>query len=372
MTDAEQASTYKVGVIGVGSPQSWAREAHVTAVNVVPGLELVAVATRDQDTAQSTADELGALRGYGDALELIGDDDVEIVTVGSPVPAHRELILAALDAGNHVVTEWPVGTSTAQTEEIAAAAASSGRHTAVDLQSRMNPAAVRARELVTSGAIGRVLTVTVYSSTAGFGQVVTSQSLSLEDPATGMNLTTIQAAHTLDLTAHIAGPLASLACLRTVRFPELQISDAHDGDAATFRRTVPDHALVQARFVDGGALSVQVVGGRTSDDTPFRMEIVGETGTLTLKGGAPRGFQAGTLQLLRDERPVEITDPLGVDLPDSVVNVAHVYAALRDDISSNSATAPSFADAVALSHLIDDLVKSADQQVTVTPSAQWP
>lgn len=366
---SEQKGTYKVGVIGVGSPQSWAREAHVTAVHAIPGLELVAVATRDGDTAQATADDLGARRGYGDAIDLIHDDEVDIVVVGAPVPAHRELILAALDAGKHVVTEWPVGTSTAQTEEIAAAAASSGRHTAVDLQARTNPAAVRAGEMVTSGAIGRVLSVSVYSTTAGFGRVVSRSALYLEDPASGMNLTTIQAAHTMDLAVHLAGPLSSLACLRTVRFPELQISDAKDGDT-TFPRTVADHVLVQGRLASGGALSVQVVGGREPDDTPFRMDIVGEAGTLTLKGGAPRGFQAGTLELFRDGKPVDVPDPLGDGVPDSVVNVAHVYAALREDIGLNTVTTPSFDDAVRLSHLIDDMITADERGVTVTPTAQ--
>lgn len=155
------------------------------------------------------------------------------MTVGAPVPAHRELVLAALNAGKHVVTEWPVGTSTAQTEEIAAAAAArSGRHAAVDLQARANPAAMRARELLASDAIGRVLNVTVYSST-----------------------------------------------------------------------TVPD-----------------TIGG---------------------------------------------------DLPDSVINVAHVYAGLRNDIASGATDAPGFEDAVRLSHLIDDLIRSDAEQRTVTPSALW-
>ena len=218
-------------------------------MHAVPGLALLAVSTRDSDTARATADDLGARRGYGDALQLIHDIDIDIdidiVTVGAPVPAHRELVLAALDAGKHVVTEWPVGTSTAQTEEIAGAAARSGRHTAVDLQARMNPTAVRARELVASKAIGRVLSVTVYSSTMAFGSALTRQSLYLEDPASGMNLTTIQAAHTVDLAIHVAGSLTSLAALRTVRYRDLTVHGA-DGDAPeTFHRTVPDHVLLQ-------------------------------------------------------------------------------------------------------------------------------
>ena len=370
---SDPGTTLNVGVIGVGSAQSWAREAHVAAVHAVPGLELLAVSTRDSDTAQATASDLGARRGYGDALELIRDEDIDIVTVGAPVPAHRELVLAALDAGKHVVTEWPVGVDTAQTEEIAGAAARSGRHTAVDLQARMNPAAVRARELVTAQAIGRVLNVTVYSSTMAFGPAVTPQSLYLEDPASGMNLTTIQAAHTVDLAIHLAGPLTSLAVLRTVRYRDLEVRGADEDTPQSFHRTVPDHVLLQGRFADGGALAVQVAGGRPPGDTPFRLDIQGEHGTLTLEGGGDRGFQAGVMQLRQDGKPVAVADATGGDLPDFVVHVAHLYTALRDDIASGATSStPEFADAVRLSHLIDDLITSDAEQRTMTPSAQWP
>jgi hypothetical protein len=36
-----------------------------------------------------------------------------------------------------------------------------------------------------------------------------------------------------------------------------------------------------------------VADGRPADDTPFRLDLVGADGVLTLTGGAPRGFQSG-------------------------------------------------------------------------------
>src|SRR3954451_1210926 len=172
----------RVGIIGVHAERGWAREAHVPAVRALAGLELVAVATRSRESADAAAAAFGVDRAYGDAAALLADPDIDIVTVAASVPAHRDLIVAAIDAGQHVVTEWPVGTGTAQTEEIAAIADKAGLGTAVGLQARMNPAAVRARELVGSGAVGRVLSATVYSSTAGFGRVVGDDALYLERP----------------------------------------------------------------------------------------------------------------------------------------------------------------------------------------------
>jgi len=358
----------RVGIIGVSAQRGWAREAHVPAVQALDGLELAAIATRSQETADAAGVAFGVNRAYGDAADLIADPDIDIVTVAASVPAHRDLIVAALEASKHIVTEWPVGTSTAQTEEIAAIADRSGMHTAVSLQSRMNPAAIRGLALIESGAIGRVISATVYSSTAGFGRKVADGDLYLEKPETGMNLTTIQTAHTVDFAIRLAGRLTSLAALTTTQYPDLEVGDP----PKPYRRTIPDHVLLHGRLANGGALAVQIAGGRPAHDTPFRMDVVGEDGVLTIEGGAPRGFQAGVLSLNLNAGPIEIDGGETRALPDSVVNVARVYAALRDDILSGAFTAPSFDHAVRLSHLVDDIRAAAADGRTTTPTADWP
>ncbi len=85
----------------------------------------------------------------------------------------------------------------------------------------------------------------------------------LEDPAVGMNLTTIQTAHTIDFALRLTGPLSSLSVLTTVQYPGLTVADM----GTRVHRTVPDHVLVQGRFEGGGTLPVQVVGGRPPGDT---------------------------------------------------------------------------------------------------------
>jgi len=94
-------------------------------------------------------------KAYGDTDDLVADPDVDLVAVVTSVPGHHQLILAALAAGKHVITEWPVGTSTAQTEEILDAARRAGMRTAVGLQARMNPSVVRAMHLLRTGTLGR-------------------------------------------------------------------------------------------------------------------------------------------------------------------------------------------------------------------------
>lgn len=232
----------------------------------------------------------------------------------------------------------------------------------------MNPVTFRASDLIASGAIGRVLRATVYSSTMGWGRRVPEEELYLEKPESATNLTTVQTAHTVDFAIRLIGQLVSLAALTTVQYPELEVGL----QKSPFRRVVADHVLLQARLADGGALAVQVVAGEPVDNTPFRMDIVGENRTITVEGGAPRGFQSGLLTLSLNGEAVEVDGGETEALPSPVVNVAHVYAALRDDITNDSFNAPSFEHAVHLSHLIDDIQASAADGRTTTPTANWP
>jgi predicted dehydrogenase len=173
-------------------------------------------------------------------------------------PDHRELVLAALAAGKHIYCEWPLGRNTAEAEEMAAAADRARVHAMVGLQTRMNPSVLRARSLIASRARGRPLSSYVYSSTAGFGPTVIHMYLYLEKPENDVNLVTIQGAHTIDLAIAVLGGLVDVTALMTTQYPEFKVGD----DAKRQARATFDHMLVQARLSDGGALSIEVAGGR--------------------------------------------------------------------------------------------------------------
>ena len=361
------ATPLRVGVIGVNAERGWARESHVPAVESVDGLTLAAVGTSSQASAEKAAAAFGVGKAYGDPTAMFADPDIDVVTVAAPVPAHHELVLGAARAGKHVYSEWPLGVGTAQTEEIARVAAQTGVHTVIGLQARMNPAVVAAARLVESGAIGRVLHAPVYTSTAAFGGAVPDEALYLEKPETGMNLGTIQLAHTIDLAGRLLGPLESLSALLSVQYPELTVGDR----PRAARRVLADHVLVQGRLARGAPLSVEVVGGHRPGDTPFRLDVAGDRATVSLVGGAVRGVQAGVLSLLLDGVLQTVEDVETRGLPEPVVNIAAAYAALRDDISSGNRTVMDFDHARRLTHLVDDIRRS-DTTARRVDRGDWP
>src|SRR5579862_7694835 len=92
----------RIGIVGANTKASWAKLSHVPAIDGLPGLKLAAVATRNEQSAREAAEAFGADRWYSDPFAMIRDDPIDVVTISVKVPAHRELVLTALDAGKTV------------------------------------------------------------------------------------------------------------------------------------------------------------------------------------------------------------------------------------------------------------------------------
>ena len=106
-----------VGIVGANANKTWAKVSHVPAINGLPGLKLAAVATSHEQSAREAAEAFGASRWFSDPLAMIRDDPIDLITISVKVPAHRELVLAALNAGKAVYCEAPLGRTVAEAED---------------------------------------------------------------------------------------------------------------------------------------------------------------------------------------------------------------------------------------------------------------
>ena len=355
----------RVGIIGANPDGGWAREAHIPALQALPGLELAALAGRTRQSADAAARSFGIGKAYGDVAELFRDPDIDLVTIAVTLPAHRELLLAALEAGKHVYCEYPLGLDAQESRRLARAAEAAGVHAAIGLQARANPAVRQAQRLLAANAIGRPLTARMVSTTAGFGPNPDRAVAYTENPSNGVTVITIQAAHSTDLAMELLGGVAAFSALATTQFPTIRIGNGEPQPRKTY-----DHLLVQARLASGAALSVEVAGGR-APETPFLFEIFGDAGVMTLQGGAPRGFQSGRLRLLVNGEVQAVDEGELVSLSDAALNVAATYAAFRDDIVRVTSTVAGFPHAARLAQFIEDAVSSSDAGER-RESGDWP
>ena len=340
------ASQLRVGLVGVNAGRSWAKDSHIPALQALPEFTIAAVATRRMATASEAARAFGAPEAYDDFHALVLSDQVDVVSVSVRVPSHLEVVTAALEAGKHVMCEWPLGRNVEEADQMAAMARAAGVHAAIGLQGRMSPAARRAAQLVRDGRIGRVLTASVHSPNGGYGPRFLSDYAYLMDPENGANLTAILGGHTLDLVISVLGGFRHVAAQTTIMFEEVELIDP----PGRVRRQTPDHLFIQARGDNGCSVGIEVAGNRPAGSV-FSFRIVGTEGELTLTGGHPHGYQSSDLKL-EGTIAFEPPEPHATEgLEGSPVNVAELYRAFGRDIVAGTHSVRDFDHAAGLTRL---------------------
>ena len=146
-----------LGVIGANTQKGWAPRSHLPAIVASPEFELTAVCTTRQESAEESAKKYGARLAFDDYHKMLDHPDIDAVAVVLRVPSHYEPTVAALNAGKHVYTEWPLGRTTAEAVEMADLARAKGVRTLVGLQARAAPGILYAKELVDTGYVGEVM-----------------------------------------------------------------------------------------------------------------------------------------------------------------------------------------------------------------------
>ncbi|KAA2248746.1 Gfo/Idh/MocA family oxidoreductase [Solihabitans fulvus] len=371
------ANTIRVGILGASPDRGWASTAHVPALRALPEYELTAVGTSRADSARKAAELFGAAHAFTDARQLAEHPEVDLVTITVKVPAHVELVRAALDAGKHVYCEWPLTATTEQAEELASVAALRGVHHAIGLQSRYSPAINHAKALIAEGYVGRVTSVNVYSARGkGGGVGIPSWSAYTLDQANGAGLVEVGGGHTLDAVEHLAGRITELSAGLSVQRPEYTIAETGE----RIDVTSPDQLLLAGTLAGGAALSVHLHDAKVSD-ARTRVEIAGTEGDLAIvsieeSGGLASSIQIGNLRVLgtRDAsgvlRELPVPDRFRTvpgDLPDLAVrNIAELYAQLARDIRTGSRDTADFADGVRVHRLLDAVRRSSVTGTRVT------
>lgn len=123
------------------------------------GLDLVAVGSRSQASADAFAAKFDIPRAHASYEALVADPDVDIIYVSTPHPMHHAGAKLALEHGKHVLVEKAFTVNRAEAEELRQLAADRGLLAMEAMWSRYLPHMVRIREIVASGALGELRAV---------------------------------------------------------------------------------------------------------------------------------------------------------------------------------------------------------------------
>lgn len=359
----DAAKPLGVGIIGLSAKGGWAATAHVPALRAMPDrFAIVAASASTRESAAAAAQVHGVAFYTADPAELAARPDVDLVVVTVKVPQHRRLVDHALAAAKAVYCEWPLARDLDEAQAMAAAAAERRVPAFVGLQARSAPALRFLRDLIADGYVGEVLSTSVIGA-GGFpwGGVATTGTAYVLDDATGATMLSIPFGHAIDAFTWILGGFDRLDATLATLHPTARLVD---GDASV-PATAPDHVALSGTLADGAVASLHYAGG-DSPAAGFRWEIRGTAGTLLIEGDSGH-LQYGHVRLRgRGEEPLAdlpvparyrrvATDPAG-----HADAVAQAYRAVHDDLTTGSATAPTFADAVETHRLLDRIERAAD------------
>jgi predicted dehydrogenase len=358
-------SKLRVGLIG-GSPRgSWGTTAHIPALQSLPRYAVTAVCTAHQATADETARLFNIPHAFVDPIQLVQHAEVDIVAVNVRVPAHYELVMAAIDAGKHVFCEWPLAVDTTQARRLLAAAQDKGITHMIGLQSRASPVLNYVRDLVQGGEIGELVACSMLHSAPW--RTATSRGMAyLQDHRTGATFMSIPGGHSIDALRFCVGEIGELSALVDTRVKTVTVTDPVSEAGRTIPRTSPDEIAVHGRLANGAVFSIHMQGGPGAG-TGFRFEINGTKADLLITGSMTVQMADLSLHRTRHGGAMEKLDvPVRYRWapPDSPAgqpfNVAQLYVKLAEAIDSGRAAQPNFATAVEMHRLLDTIQQASD------------
>ncbi|MCA9084650.1 MAG: Gfo/Idh/MocA family oxidoreductase [Planctomycetaceae bacterium] len=139
------------GIVGTGMISHF----HAKAIAEIPNAKVVACFDTVEERAQAFATEYNC-KAYTDLDAMLADSDVHIVNVCTPSGAHRDLAVAAANAGKHVVVEKPLEITLARCDDIINACQSNNVRLCAIFPSRFSPVNIALKEAIAAGRFGRL------------------------------------------------------------------------------------------------------------------------------------------------------------------------------------------------------------------------
>lgn len=249
-----------IGVIGLGR-MGQLYSNHVA--RHIDGARLVAVANLTPGIAAEVAREFDGVQTYAAHQELLADRAIHGVIVATPTSTHREIVVAAAEAGKAIFCEKPTALTLAETDEMVAAVERAGVLFQIGFMRRFDKGYAAAKRHIEEGAIGTPVTV------RSIGRDPHRTTLEYADPAKSGGLIIDMAIHDFDLARWLMNDEVERVYAEggVLVYPEL----AEVGDI--------DNAMICLRFVRGGLGNVEVSrNARYGYD--IQCEILGSEGAL--------------------------------------------------------------------------------------------
>jgi len=315
----------RVGVIGTG----FGATVHIPAFTASDDFEVVAVVSRRLANAERVATAAGIRWFSDDYRAMLRDVELDVVSIAVPGGFHHEMVLAAADAGRHVLCEKPFATSVAEGREMLAAVQQAGVGHAINHEFRMLPARQAFRALVGQGFVGDPFDVRALLDMGMLLNPTRGWSW-WSDRAQYGGMLQAMSSHLIDFLLWSCGDIASLSG-RVDTFIRSRPTEAGEPREVTS----DDQNAALLRFASGATGLLHVSG--VSRAQRSLIELHGSRGSLSIDGNKLLSArEPGKFE------PVDVTPLPGERSEGAVVlmtaYLAHVARVFRGSADDNVAT----------------------------------
>ena len=235
---------------------------------------------RNKERVEAFAKNWGYEETTQDWRELIERSDIDAIDIAAPNHMHKEIAIAAAEAGKMILCEKPLGRNLEESREIAAAAAKAGVKTLVWYNYRFVPAVTMAKQLVDEGKLGRI-----YHYRANFLQDWTiSEDLPqggealwrLDVEAAGSGVTGDLLAHCIDTAMWLNGPITSVSAMTETFVKERVHNETGEKQAVG----IDDACAFLARFENGSLAIFESTRYARGHKAKYSFEMNGRDASL--------------------------------------------------------------------------------------------
>ncbi len=369
------ATPFNVGIIGYG----FMGRAHSNAylkVNKFFDLDhqpvLKAACGRQEENVQEFADNWGWESIETDWRALVERDDIDAIDICVPNNLHRDIVIAAAEAGKTVLCEKPLAMNGEQGEQMVQAVEEAGVPNMVWYNYRRVPSITLAKELVDEGRLGRVFHYrakylqdwTISPDVPQGGHTLWR----LDKSAAGSGVTGDLLAHSIDTAMWLIGGIDRV-CAMTETFVDERERQDEPGEVEPVE--IDDACAFLARFENGALAtfeSTRYACGRKNQNT---FEINGEKGSIAFDLEDPERlfyFNHEDESHARGWRDILVTDSDHPYMdrwrvPGCTIGYEHTFihaiADFLDGLSAGETKCPTLKDALATQYVCDAVLESA-------------
>jgi predicted dehydrogenase len=280
-----------VGLVGykfMGRAHSNAYRQVAHFFDVDPTPRMVAIAGRNEAACRDAAEQLGWDGYETDYHRLVERDDIGLVDVSTPGYNHREIVLAALAAGKHVLCEKPLANTLEEAQEMLSAARKASTVSMINFNYRRVPAVQLVKRLIDDGSLGDIRHFRAQYLQDWILDPAFPLVWRLNKELAGSGALGDIGAHITDLAMYLVGPITEVVGAMETFIKERPIEvESTGGSGLTAQSgaemgevTVDDAASYLARFANGamGTFDVtRLAPGRRNRNT---FEINGSNGSV--------------------------------------------------------------------------------------------